>query len=512
MISILRHPIWRLQVFLHLNRVLPVFFIMLFSLSAREMVWERALPGEILSNPVEDQKGHVLVISADRHLYCLDSVSGNILWKFKPGGRLNSISMSADGSILVTDSRNRLYSLFSRGGIRWKYTMPGPLKRDPAVSNKGNIALTLENRVILLNRKGEEIWDKEFPGVTFTVLTDSSLVCVVMGKELSALGLSGTPAWKQTFAVPLSQGFNNRNGVILADETGTVYQTDFTGEILSEIKTEVNHPRRFYYNDRGLPVLEGEKEYAVINEDGTFYRTAGAGENQGALYTGNKLVVEGTSDWFVKAWKDSTMAHVVKSGVSDALVREKTFSGITYWGDYSLESYYMNIALSGNRDKQKELIAYIRENLDDMAFYEKMPYLHSVLLTMCSKEKNPRNADVRAYTYDLMGETGDITYIPYLVKALLREENYTVMPHIYRALGALSADPDGRVVRAINLAIKRFRDESCVMSAVNALYNINNYNNGFYSLKAFESIKYVLDAGYSGKIQKACWDLVKKMK
>ena len=67
---------------------------------------------------VERDNGEIILICEDRRVYSINSYTGNINWKIKPGGKLSQLLFSLDGSIIIRDEK-KIYSIFGSGKIRW---------------------------------------------------------------------------------------------------------------------------------------------------------------------------------------------------------------------------------------------------------------------------------------------------------------------------------------------------------------------------------------------------------
>ena len=104
-----------------MNRLI-IFFFLIISVNLvsqnNNYIWEIALPGKVVLTPIERKDGELILACDDRRLYSIDSETGNINWKIKPGGRISFLDISSDGSIIVADDK-KIYSFYSSGDLRW---------------------------------------------------------------------------------------------------------------------------------------------------------------------------------------------------------------------------------------------------------------------------------------------------------------------------------------------------------------------------------------------------------
>lgn len=195
-----------------------------------ELLWRRAIGGEIDAFPAQGPSGNVYVVADDRALHSIDPLSGESHWVYRPGGRLkNMLLVAPDGTIYVQNDRQELYAVTPGGTGRWKLSMNRNSAALPASAPDGRLIVPLQNgRILGISRHGRILWT------------------VDEGAEVSAAPVvtSDGTAW-----VPLSDGRilsidftgNSRTGVSIGggpvstlslDGLGRVWAGTFDGRVL----------------------------------------------------------------------------------------------------------------------------------------------------------------------------------------------------------------------------------------------------------------------------------------
>lgn len=490
-----------------MNRIiLFIILILPFCLFSNETGWEIALPGEVLTTPLQRKDKELILICADRRIYSIDINTGRINWKKRIGGKLRDLKLSPDGSIIVRDDEN-LYSLYGSGDIRWIYRLEDGFKSDLSLNERGDIFFVSGTSIIGIDRFG--IKYTAIPGVqSNTVINNqNSLISYIDGKSINAVSYGGKPAWTISLKeFPLDIHAVDR-GLAVIYKSGIVELYSNKGEFIDSINTNNKNPSAFYINYRGDYLLKGDLGVSLITLRGvTLYNN----ENNYGLYYSNGFLITSYSDWTLKSEATERDSLFFPSGKKQKLERTISLSNKVVWGDEKNREFYKESMLGGNRDLQIPLLMDIETNLGNSSYLDKQPNFYNLLL-WGSSTVNP-NSDIRQEAYRLMGVSRDISFLPYLLSDLESEDSYQILPYIYYALGQIGVDRNGEVVSLINSRVDDYHDEKVVINALYALYNINEYSNGEFLDSVYTGIEKILQGGYSRNIETRCYDIIKKIK
>jgi outer membrane protein assembly factor BamB len=78
---------------------------------------------------------YVIIGNEDRNVYCLDRRTGELIWKFNTGSRVNASVVVAGRDVLTANMRGDLHILDIEDGTpRWTYELGSMVIGNPAVS------------------------------------------------------------------------------------------------------------------------------------------------------------------------------------------------------------------------------------------------------------------------------------------------------------------------------------------------------------------------------------------
>ena len=485
-----------------------LFLLLLLSFrinAIQEKIWELALPGKVISIPVERRNQEIILICEDRHVYCLNTLDGIIKWKYKPGGKLEQLKISSDGSIIVKD-RNTLYSIFGNGDLRWKVEFKKDLESDFAIDQKGYI-YTLSNKVLYsINRFGvKNIVKKSFDADTVWTL-NNYLIAYSSRGNIIAQTYNGDVAWE--YQIPNSIRFIeiHDSGFYIVTTNNWVYHILNDGEMLKNwsidgnielVTTNLNGNLLIKTDDNSLIIENGEiREQSIDDFLG--------------LYYSNGLLIQAYDDWHITGTSTDQECIFYPSGRFQINKRNISLSHKNVWGDQKLKSFYTNLILDGNRALQLEVLNIVKNRLDDFEILGLIPNFYDILILLSSEQN--KNEDIRQKAYIEMGKSQDISFIPYLISDLDNESSYHILPYIIYAIGNIRVDISGDAIRIINRKLDDFYDESLVINALYALYKLNQYSNNEHIDKVFIGIEKILYGGYSSNVELKCYEILDKMK
>lgn len=79
-------------------------------------------------------KDRVIIGNENKYLYCLDKLSGKLLWKFNTGSRVESSTVASANKVLTANMRGDLFILDVNSGKQlWSYETGTPISGTPAV-------------------------------------------------------------------------------------------------------------------------------------------------------------------------------------------------------------------------------------------------------------------------------------------------------------------------------------------------------------------------------------------
>ena len=97
------------------------------------------------SPAVNEQLGHVYIGSKDKHLHAVDTATGNLVWKFRTGGPIESSPLVFDDAIVFGSNDGRLYAITFEGKELWTLDLGEKLTAPPIFA---------QDRLIITGAKG----------------------------------------------------------------------------------------------------------------------------------------------------------------------------------------------------------------------------------------------------------------------------------------------------------------------------------------------------------------------
>jgi len=109
----------------------------------------------------------LLSLSSEGTLYGVSASDGGISWKKYLGGRISSLTRSADGKVISGGTNGFVYALDPRSGeLLWKRKLGSPISSIPLNLPSGRLLVPVEdgNMVCLRTEDGGELWRFKMPG------------------------------------------------------------------------------------------------------------------------------------------------------------------------------------------------------------------------------------------------------------------------------------------------------------------------------------------------------------
>ncbi|VAX22672.1 hypothetical protein MNBD_IGNAVI01-2449, partial [hydrothermal vent metagenome] len=229
------------------------------------IIWETDLEDKIsiaptLMDVTGDPGLEVLVLTLSGKIFCLDGLTGAILWEDSTLGTIKWASMTviaadinSDGNneIITADEKGKLVCLNGNGKKLWEYNEPEGIGSAPAIGDldgDGKVEIVIaseESPIICLNNEGEEQWRFKPEGdvlasgrkreVAAPVIWDidgdgSKEILTGMGFELAAVNSKGKLVW----SFPMKNRIDS--GISIADADGDgeveIYAVDLSGNLV----------------------------------------------------------------------------------------------------------------------------------------------------------------------------------------------------------------------------------------------------------------------------------------
>jgi len=467
-------------------------------------IWQVALPGEVVSTPVERKNSELILICEDRRLYSINIKNGNINWKVKPGGKLSELYLSPDGSIITRDNR-ALYSYYGDGTLRWSLDFKEGITSNLTLNKRGDIFLVSNMQIFQISRFGikhsvlNNVHTKKLEAIS------NSLILYIENNKLYSITFGGVSAFNFNLKESPKMITSDDDFFYLVFKEGTISKFKNSGEFVETWESKINNPTMVGFNHRGELVLTGDGISSIFKNSYTF-ETSG----DKSLLFSNGFLVYGNEKWILSSYHLGLNIEYYPSGKMQVNDRSISLSDKKVWNDSKLRSYYRNMILSGNRKVQLGVLKELKLKVGDADILDQYPNFYEILL-LASSNVDIKH-DVRKEAYKVIALSKDLSFLPYLLNDLKSEDSYIILPYIFYALGQLAADMDGDVVSLISDRIDDYFDETLAINGLYALYYINNYTNGEYVDIVFSGIEKILANGYSNSIDERCYDIIDRIK
>lgn len=469
---------------------------------SQNVIWEIVLPGKVIGSPIERRANEVVLICEDRRVYSLDTETGLIKWKVKPGERLNDLKLSNDGSIIVAGEKF-ISSLYADGAVRWKIKTENIINSPLKLSLNGDIGFYSSGKFYIYDRFGDRVTVLESEGSSSYFL-QNSLLLIDYGSIFRAMTYSGTTAWEIEKSDQLVDVVTYNNSFYTVYNDGRVIEYNNRGQKIDSFVSK-NSISEVYKNYLNQMVFVSGDGFSTLMED-----RSDKHKLEHVLLFSNGILLQSMDDWSIRGIAVESDMELYPSGHTQLLDQEISLSHNRVWNDDVLEDYFIETILDGNRTLQKKLLDEISLSINKITLLEDYPNFYTILL-LASSSLNP-NDDIRREAYRLMGRSRNLMFLPYLFNNLKGERSYHIIPSMFYALGQIGVDPDSRVIDLIVSRIDDYYDEKFVLEALYALYYINSYTGGDNIDKIFTGVEKILNGGYSRKIESECYKVLELIK
>lgn len=223
------------------------------NLSNGEILWKKDLKDPSTSPLVVDEK--IYLGTSDGRFFCLDKISGKVMWFFKTDDIIKSFPAYADGSLFFGSAGGNFYSLDKDSGKEvWRYKTKSAIFSSPAIKKESVFFGCLDGSLYALNKvNGDLLWKFETSGKIFSspAVDDSTVFIGSNDGYLYAVDfLSGKMNWRfDAKSVIRSSPLIVGNKVFFGSLDGNFYVLDkVNGEPLWSYKADgmVFSPPIFY--------------------------------------------------------------------------------------------------------------------------------------------------------------------------------------------------------------------------------------------------------------------------
>jgi outer membrane protein assembly factor BamB len=143
------------------------------------------------------------------HLYCLDSGTGALMWKFNPRSKIIAGPAYHEGIVYVGTEDGKFYALDAAtmeagGSGKWSFTVPRSIRGAPTIVEGRVIFGSSDRKVYILDAKtGEQKWSGSVSGdVTAAIAYGRDAIYVPCSSgEIFALTLDGDVRWRRRVTV-----------------------------------------------------------------------------------------------------------------------------------------------------------------------------------------------------------------------------------------------------------------------------------------------------------------------
>lgn len=168
--------------------------------------WETDLGGALVSSATLSEDGLLYIGTLANEVLAVNSVSGNVVWRFKTQGAVWSSPVLYEGILYLGDLQGTEYALDAATGTqKWKLDQLGSaIIASSTVTPDSIFVVTEDGNLVSINFDGQRQWTKTINGKLYTapvIAGDKVVVSVIQGDNLlQAFQLTGTDAW--SFVAP----------------------------------------------------------------------------------------------------------------------------------------------------------------------------------------------------------------------------------------------------------------------------------------------------------------------
>lgn len=170
-----------------------------------ELKWKFKLNGEINSSATIGPNNIIYVGSCDKYMYALNGSNGELGWKYETQGEIySSAAIAKDNTVYFGSEDENIYALIGSTGIlKWKYKTNGMVWSSPAIGVNGTVYVGSRDNCLyaLDGENGKCIWkfeaEDEIGGSSPAIGVDGIVYVGSEDRYLYALdGMNGDLKWR----------------------------------------------------------------------------------------------------------------------------------------------------------------------------------------------------------------------------------------------------------------------------------------------------------------------------
>ena len=434
----------------------PILFF--FSCIIYGETWETALAGVLTTPPAEGLNGRIYCTAEDRALHALDGISGKEYWNYRPGRKLIEFTLvSPDGAIFVLTTRKDLIAVSPGGWELWRYRLKSLPLLDPAIDNRGIIYLLTDDNILTgIDRRGvaTRLFQPEGQFSNLYVCQDK-LILRSEGK-LDIYKMNGTACG--SVLIETEKVVIKNNKLWGQSSRGDWYQLDLSQ--LEAIPSAAPVPEGLIYPEKGI------------------------------LITDDARIVSGRKDWFMEAYKQGAESYdsYYQPGCNSSRTNGSRNIPETDSRVLGIQQKSLTYVISDTR-----YLAPLLADMESVAtFYEMIsrhPDYDIQLMDLVSRSNrvNLHSETVQSELdshslyriYHILARWGDIQTREALIQFCQVEMDPANLRIIYRGLGKIGMDRDGRAISAVyNSLVNHPADEALFQEVLTSALAIARYNGG----------------------------------
>jgi outer membrane protein assembly factor BamB len=199
-------------------------------INSGEKIWEYSTSGSAIKSSPSLKDGKLVFAAENGYVYCLNELTGTLIWKYKPSAVLSKLnSPTIDSNVIyITDEQGVLYAInTSNGSLKWKYVNNAMIKSSPSVVNDKVVFYDENNFLKVVNTTGNLVWELNLENHPTNEITVSKFGKVYV----PGLGADGNEIWsidietKYTIPFGLNGTTTNVPVVIEAGDGDIAYPT-----------------------------------------------------------------------------------------------------------------------------------------------------------------------------------------------------------------------------------------------------------------------------------------------
>lgn len=203
----------------------------IFPSDSPEIIWRYTTGGRILTPPVEGLDGTIYFCSEDRYLYAINS-DGNISWRTQLEDRITeTLSIGPDGTIYAGSKRDFLIALNPLGEKLWKVKLKGSIVGNPSIKPDGSIFVVTDDAWLYsISHTGFIRWEIKLPAAPVLGPVLGEEIYVALDNErVYSYNINGKRQWVFLLSGNAESLVLSKDNIYAGTDNSTLVAIDFTG-------------------------------------------------------------------------------------------------------------------------------------------------------------------------------------------------------------------------------------------------------------------------------------------